>query len=118
MFYYEDDKKPYPVALAAAATFLFTGVFLFLHFISVVEFTLSSLVQTWLYNVSFTLMTFSIIIMYSIASAAAVQNLAVGIYLLARLTFLMLGFVALGGLSPAVLSDTRWPHFILFFIGS
>lgn len=119
MFYYEDDKKPYPAALAAAATFLFTSVFLFSHFISLVEFTLSSFAQLWLYTVSFTLMTFSFFItMCSCASAAAAQNLAVGIYLLARLTFLMLGFVALGGLSPAVLSDTQWPHFILFFIGS
>ena len=54
----------------------------------------------------------------SCALAAAAQNLAVGIYLLARLTFLMLGFVALGGLSPEALSDTQWPYFILFFIGS
>ena len=126
MFYYEGDNHDRLKSLTFWVTFLFALCFALPHMVTFAEFTPPSLAQYWLYIISITLMTgFSFIIMITSRLRAAkhtilvaAQNLAVGTYLLARLTFLTLGFVALGTLPPAALSDTRWPHFILFFIGT
>lgn len=76
----------------------------------------------WVFSASITIIVPTIFMVlythYRFGRPMLIAKIAVGIYILARITLFVLGCTTLRDLPPAALDTIHWPNFILFFIGN